>query len=599
MIRSKRVALVAALALGAVVVPTTPGFALEVEPPETVAAEHDGLPESDEGVGILADGVRTTPVIEAEIPFNMIGFHLPDGVESVLVRTADSSGNWSDWVELGVLEEGLDGPDVGSDEARAAKPNATDPLWVGEAELFQVRVESADPGDVKATVIDATGLSEPIVRKVGRYLMPRQASAEASVGPPNIVSRAQWGANESWRSRGPSYTSTIDHVVVHHTANNNSYTRDQGPALVRSIYHWHTQGNGWNDIGYNALVDRYGVVYEGRFGGLDRAVVGAHAAGFNSGSFGISVIGNFDVADIPAAALNSLTQTVAWKMRLHGMNMNPNRTFTKNGRTVHNISGHRDVGSTACPGRFLYQRLPTLRVQAATAGLPSSGGTPVVGDWNGDGRDTPGIFANGTFYLRNSNSAGYPDIVVPFGRSGDRPIVGDWNRDGRTGIGVVRDGTWLLRDTATPGPPNHQFVFGRVVAGDRPIVGDWNRNGIDTVGIVRSGGEWHQRNSLTAGNANQMFVFGRVAGGDFPVTGDWNGDGRTTVGIVRGDTWMMRDQNSAGFANRNIRFGRPGDVPIVGDWNGDGKQTIGVVRGRTWYLNDGIRDGFAQLQFRY
>jgi hypothetical protein len=590
--------LVASLVLTAV--PVAPGMALEPAPPEVRAADQEVMAAPEEaGVDAAAGDETTTPVIEAEHPFNMIGFKVPDGVDGVMVRTALAEGEWSEWSRLEVDAEGLDGPDPDSEEARQATPNVTAPLWAGEADRFQVRVDGSLPGEVTATIVDATGLSEPITKRIARHLQPRQAPAEASVSRPGIVSRAEWGANENWVKQAPTIASTIDHVVVHHTANGNDYSRADGPALVRSIHYWHTQANGWNDIGYNVLVDRYGVVYEGRRGGLDRAVVGAHAAGFNTGSFGISVIGNFDTADIPSAAYASLAQTMAWKMRLHGMNLSPSHTFTKNNRVVNTISGHRDVGYTACPGRYLHQRLAALRVQIATAGMPSTGGTPVVGDWDGDGIDTPGIYANGTFYLRNSNTAGYPEYVVPFGRAGDRPIVGDWNGNGVTGIGVVRGGTWMLRDTITPGPPNREFVFGRVLAGDRPIVGDWNRDGTDGIGIVRSGGEWHLRHRLTAGYADLVFVYGRVAGGDFPMTGDWSGNGRTTVGIVRGPYWMLKNGNAAGPADQVIRFGRDGDVPVVGDWNGDGRQAIGVVRGRTWYLNDGITDGYAQTTFRY
>lgn len=595
-----RIAFLLIASLVFAVVPFTPGDALEPAPPEVRAADQEVELAPDESVaGVGAQENSGAPVIEAEHPFNMIGFKLPDGVDGVTVRTALGGGAWSEWVRLEVDVEGLDGPDPGTEEARAATPNVTEPLWAGEADRFQVHADGAVVGEITATIVDATGLSEPITKRIVRHLRPRPAPAEASVSQPAIVSRAQWGANETWVTRAPNIAPTVDHVVVHHTANGNNYSRSDGPALVRSIHYWHTQANGWNDIGYNVLVDRYGVVYEGRRGGLDRAVVGAHAAGFNTGSFGISVIGNFDIADIPSAAYASLARTISWKMRHHGMDLSPSRTFIKNNRRVNTISGHRDVGSTACPGRFLYQRLDALRVQVATAGMPSTGGVPVVGDWNGDGRDTPGIYAGGTFYLRNSNTAGYPDVVVPFGRDGDRPIVGDWNGNGRTGLGVVRGGSWMLRDTVTPGPPDRQFVFGRVLSGDRPIVGDWNRDGTDGIGIVRSGGEWHLRHQLNAGYADLVFVYGRVAGGDFPVTGDWSGNGRTTVGIVRGPDWMLKNGNAAGPAERVIRFGRDGDVPIVGDWNGDGRQAIGVVRGRTWYLNDGITNGYAETTFRY
>ena len=105
-------------------------------------------------------------------------------------------------------------------------------------------------------------------------------------------------------------------AYVHHTAGTNGYTRLQAPAIVRAIELYHVKGNGWNDIGYNALVDRFGTVYEGRAGGVDRNVVGAHAKGFNTGSFGIAVMGDFRTADPPAAAVDALVKTLAWRLDL-------------------------------------------------------------------------------------------------------------------------------------------------------------------------------------------------------------------------------------------------------------------------------------------
>ena len=82
-------------------------------------------------------------------------------------------------------------------------------------------------------------------------------------------------------------------AIIHHTAGQNDYTRAQAPAIVRGIELFHVKGNGWNDIGYNFLVDRFGTIYEGRFGGVDRNVIGAHALGFNTGSVGIALLGTY------------------------------------------------------------------------------------------------------------------------------------------------------------------------------------------------------------------------------------------------------------------------------------------------------------------
>jgi hypothetical protein len=139
------------------------------------------------------------------------------------------------------------------------------------------------------------------------------------------------------------------------------------------------KGNGWNDIGYNALVDRFGTVYEGRGGGTDRNVVGAHARGFNTGSFGISVMGDFRTVDPPQAALDALVRTLAWRLDL--AHVDPLATF--NGISSGNerfgpgipvflrtISGHRDTGATTCPGERLYERLGEIARRVSATGLP-------------------------------------------------------------------------------------------------------------------------------------------------------------------------------------------------------------------------------------
>ncbi len=102
-----------------------------------------------------------------------------------------------------------------------------------------------------------------------------------------------WGADESIRRGPPSYAADVRFAIVHHTAGRNDYTRAEAPAIVRGIQLFHVQGNGWNDIGYNFLVDRFGTIYEGRFGGVDRNVIGAHALGFNTGSVGIALLGTY------------------------------------------------------------------------------------------------------------------------------------------------------------------------------------------------------------------------------------------------------------------------------------------------------------------
>jgi hypothetical protein len=164
-------------------------------------------------------------------------------------------------------------------------------------------------------------------------------------------------------------------VHIHHTANGNDYSRDQVPALIRGIYRYHTGYLGWSDIAYNFLVDRFGVVWEGRGGGTDSLVRGAHTRGFNSTSTGIAVIGNFDQVVPSSSVIRSLAQVAAWKVHESGGRPRGSVRVRSEGSDLFDvdeivllrvIDGHRDTNDTACPGRHLYEALPRIRRQAAT-----------------------------------------------------------------------------------------------------------------------------------------------------------------------------------------------------------------------------------------
>jgi len=141
--------------------------------------------------------------------------------------------------------------------------------------------------------------------------------------------------------------------------------------VVLGICRFHRNSNGWNDIGYNLLIDRFGTIYEGRAGGVDRPVIGAHAQGFNGQTAGIALVGNFQTATPPAATLDSLQAVIKWKLALAGITRQERVAMIstggrlsrfKWGRTVfaRPVSGHRDLGFTECPGTSLYGRLPGL-----------------------------------------------------------------------------------------------------------------------------------------------------------------------------------------------------------------------------------------------
>lgn len=212
-----------------------------------------------------------------------------------------------------------------------------------------------------------------------------------------------------------------------------------------------------------------------------------------------------------------------------------------------------------------------------------SGDRPVVGDWDGlpaasppdpkAGTDTPGVFRNGLWLLRDTNSPGPADLSFGFGQAGDVPVVGDWDGDGVDTIGVFRSGVWTLRNSNSAGPADLEFGFGQ--AGDVPVVGDWDGDGIDTVAVYRDG-QWLLRNSNTEGPFDFRFDFGGKR--DRPVSGDWNGDGVDTIGIFKEGLWKLRNRNPGGRGDLEFYFGAFTHLPLTGDWSNTGTDTVGIAR---------------------
>lgn len=186
--------------------------------------------------------------------------------------------------------------------------------------------------------------------------------------PATVYSRADWGANESWmgwRLRAGA----VRGAVVHHTATGNNYSPGDVPAILRSIYRYHAISLKWGDIGYNVLVDNFGRAWQGRAGDFWTSnIVGGHAYGVNSTTFGISVLGNYMDFRPSDAAVDTVARVVAYKLRPTGLDpLNLQTNIRKDGHDFMApvVSGHRDVGATACPGNAFYAFLPTLRQMVA------------------------------------------------------------------------------------------------------------------------------------------------------------------------------------------------------------------------------------------
>lgn len=315
----------------------------------------------------------TTMVLSADSTqnFSMVGVTwkgaTPLAGIAVQVRTKSTSGKWSEWTDMSV-----DYTQTG----KANEPVGTDPFWVGSSAGVEVTVTiqtGIKINGAKITLIDpnkqaqdSAGASKPT------------ASAGADSPMPPAYSRAQWGADESLATWGPSYAPTIKAATVHHTADSNNYSAADVPGIMRSIYYYQAVTRGWGDIGYNVVVDKFGQAWEGRKGGLASTVMGAHAGGFNQYTFGVSMLGNYDQVGVPSATAEMVSKLIAWKFSIYGVDPTGTTQLTqqsgagttakfKDGQTITlpTIFGHRDVGNTACPGQYGYSMLPPIRNRVA------------------------------------------------------------------------------------------------------------------------------------------------------------------------------------------------------------------------------------------
>lgn len=300
-------------------------------------------------------GLRTGAITGHD--FSMVGLTWHGGplASAVRIRTR-RHGRWSGWRLLQPLH---DGPDEGVEGRSGLR--ATEPLWTGACDAIDVR----GAGGMRAVTL---ALIDP--GRTPAYAGARLEKKPEASPKPDIVKREAWGANERWRNGGPWFNRTIQQVHLHHTVNSNDYARDDVPSLLRGIYRYHAKNLGWSDIGYNFLVDRFGTIWQGRAGGSQLAVRGAHTLGFNSTSTGIAVIGNFEEAKPDPEVLRSIVHLAAWKLDMYGRKPGRRVGVYSHGSDKFRagekvrlpvIDGHRDTNDTACPGKHLYEKLPEIR----------------------------------------------------------------------------------------------------------------------------------------------------------------------------------------------------------------------------------------------
>jgi hypothetical protein len=291
-----------------------------------------------------------------------------DGAVLVTARTR-TGGSWSDWFELHTMVDGGTEP----------SPNGrfgTVPYWAGDSNGVQVRVDAvgdADPTDVRADLIEP-GTSDADAAIGADW---SGSTAAAATDRPPIVTRAEWGADESLRDKRLENSDTLKVAFVHHTAGSNDYTRRESPAVVRGLYSYYVNTLEYADMGYNFLVDKYGTIYEGRAGSITKPVRSAASGGFNTDTLAVVAMGNFESAPASDAMVQGISKVLAYRLSRYHRDPFGSKVLTAEvgsskyaaGRKVSMkvISGHRDSQLTACPGGNLYKRIPAIRRLAADA----------------------------------------------------------------------------------------------------------------------------------------------------------------------------------------------------------------------------------------
>ena len=356
-------------------------------------------------------------------PFALVGItwtSAPSSDSRIQVKVQEL-GTWSSWYDL--TYDADHAPDA-VEQKRHHVQQGTDPLITGTSTGIVVRVltKSKQPlKSLKVSLVNSAQTQSDVklfqsarANAIGKQSLDSITTKLGAVVPrPSIVSRVQWGADESWRDPSPRIGEKIVAGFLHHTATTNSYQPEDGPAQMRDLYAYFIKVRKYSDIAYNFLVDKYGIIYEGRAGcslnsppacdGPSRPVIGGHTAGMNRNTFAVSAVGNFETTALSAATaenmVSAISSLMAWKLAKYnlfpsdivkirstdtqGLSKYPNGAIA----SVPVISGHRDVGKTVCPGKYLYPYLPEIRARMTgllTGKIQNLVISPTLTDASGD-----------------------------------------------------------------------------------------------------------------------------------------------------------------------------------------------------------------------
>jgi uncharacterized protein with LGFP repeats len=406
-------------------------------------------------------GGETIREIHQETPFSLVALTAADlDGTSARVRARKPDGSWGPWYAT----ENLDGVGDGS------ATHGTEPVFVGLTTTVQIAVnrpggatasapqqpataDLADPdlGYVPANTNQPFGqnvnavLISPPQAPIGDLPLPNAVTPPGQ--PPHIITRAQWGADESMKCPNTVYDDGVRAGIVHHTAGSNDYGPQDSAAIVRSIYAYHTRTLGWCDIAYNAMVDKYGQVFEGRAGGMDRPVEGAHTGGFNKNTWGVAMLGNFDLEPPTPILVRTVGRLLGWRLGIDRVDPRGTVVLASDGGsfthfqrgaapTLPTIFTHRDVGNTECPGKEAYAAMGQIRDIAARSDEPLPPptlkdllrGGAILAKWESLGGDNSALGAPRSPEAAGEGSARYATFdrgaVYWSPESGAEPVTG-------------------------------------------------------------------------------------------------------------------------------------------------------------------------------
>ncbi|NBC05438.1 MAG: hypothetical protein GVY20_17265, partial [Bacteroidetes bacterium] len=337
----------------------------------------DNAKLSDDGIRQIDPDIKTIFVSKKiDIPIDNISPFLALGSRLVFTKLTDESGNlqfeiryafqteeWSDWEFVEIDDHLTASPDtlIGTlqflpSETKFIQFRIT-LLKSQNGQTVQLRslnLSFTSPGSTPSTILEE-------IRQKSFKVSDSRKRIFQSYPMPEFVTRTDWGSPDGQEPSGPVSLTNVTHQIVHHTAGKNSSS--DWPAVVRSIWEYHVNTNGWSDIGYNWLIDPNGVIYQGRgwFNGNDE-VLGAHFCGTNSNTMGIALMGNFEEVKPTLDSQNSLIELLSWKSDEKNIDPIGKDFHPSSGFNLFTISGHRDGCSTLCPGENLYMNLPQIRI---------------------------------------------------------------------------------------------------------------------------------------------------------------------------------------------------------------------------------------------